>query len=199
MCSIPVKCGMDGCRATHNKLLHNSSGNGVGKVIGGNNPINTIHSSTPDGNVSNSTLQVGTVDNSTSSNSLPADTPQPTTMHTAIQDAKLSALGTMPVVLKHGNREVIGNALSEDSTMHTYISEGVASELGVHSQAKAISVTVFNNKTESFSSKSVQFGSQSLDGNADNKCVAQTVPNVAGNMQIINWKKRKKVAMSHPI
>ena len=129
-CSRTLICGIDGCKANHNRLLHESK------------------------STTNTRFQSSTETQTVSSHASlePADVKTHTTMSSLKDKAHFIALRTVPVVLKSGNRRLVVNAVLDDASSQTYINEDVASELGM----TTVSVNVVNNRTESFHTVSVE-------------------------------------------
>ena len=79
-----------------------------------------------------------------------------------------SCLRTVPVVLRHGERQLQVNALLDDSSTQTYLNADVAAELGFNGPAEQITVSVLNGQVKTFSSMQVDVEISSIDETADN-------------------------------
>ena len=99
------------------------------------------------------------------------------------------SLRTVPVVLKHGTKRIVVNALLDDGSNQTYLNEDVAAELGLEGQPQTISVNVLNGQSEKLESTLVEFGLESLDGSVDLTLSALTTTKVTGQMQVVDWNK----------
>ncbi|XP_067649100.1 uncharacterized protein [Haliotis asinina] len=166
LCRTNIPCGIEGCRSTHNRLLHDS---------------NWVKSQTRNyGNSSNNSENCKT------------ENKQTTTMSSTTNGYYVSSLRTVPVILKNGSRRIKVNALLDDASTQTYINEDVVSELGVHGQRQTVSVNVLNSKQETFNSMTVEVGLESVDGSVDINISALTTTKVTGMMKVIDWQKHAR-------
>ena len=103
----------------------------------------------------------------------------------------LIALRTVPVLLKNGHRTLRVNALLDDASTRSYLNADVAAELGVQGALTKVSVGVLNGQVETFETKPVTVGLQSLSGNICRTIEALTTVRVTGSLQVVDWKRHR--------
>ena len=59
-------------------------------------------------------------------------------------ETEFTALCTVPVILRNGNRSLKVNALLDDASTKTYVSEEVTAELGLRGKLETVTVNVLN-------------------------------------------------------
>lgn len=162
-------CGINGCVKTHNRLLHEQEKE---KFLSAENKTEENVEKIHEGEIH--------------------------TSHTAsirenMQQQKwFISLRTVPVILKHGAKKIVVNALLDDGSTKSYINRDVASELGLQGENQQVTIGVLNGQTEIVNTKSVQVRLESIDGKVTTDIEAFTVKRVTGNLKPINWAVMKK-------
>ena len=84
------------------------------------------------------------------------------------------------------------NALLDDGSKNTYISQEMASEFGLQEKIERVKVNVLSGKTETFETMSVSKNIEST--NCQNKLdiEASVIYSVTGSLQTIDWRKQSK-------
>ena len=100
----------------------------------------------------------------------------------------LTALRTIPVVLKHGMKRIQVNAVLDDASTRTYINSDIAAELGVSGNAEKLRVNVLNGEVREMDTMHVKVGLESIDGNIDIQVSAFTADEVTGSLEVIDWR-----------
>ena len=98
------------------------------------------------------------------------------------------ALRTVPVVLRHGERQLQVNALLDDGSTQTYLNADVAAELGFNGPAEQITVSVLNGQVKTFSSMQVDVEISSVDGETRLQITVYTTERVTGNLTVVDWR-----------
>ena len=161
-CPKKWKCRVNSCKKNHHTLLHTSDE----RLTAPQASFNTT-----------------TVSNSHDDNSFSAYQPKPRV-----------ALRTVPVMLQNGKRKFSVNALLDDGSTKSYINADIAAELGLDSNnaTQRIEVNVLSGKSESFESKPVTVGIESLNGQIRKNIEVQTIKNVTGNLPAVDWNRYAK-------
>jgi hypothetical protein len=158
------KCGLDGCKKVHNRLLHK----------GEEKP--DINSQESTGSLLNPEASVYQSDNFTTYSKSP----------------NYVALRTVPVILKSGKKSVKVNALLDDGSTKTYINADIASNLGLSGQVKSVSVNVLDGQVRTFETMPVNLTLESVDGNTQFEISAFTTNRVTENLKVVNWNEESK-------
>ena len=156
-------CGIQGCQETHNRLLHQSR--------------HQRHESSSLRNVSDVQESIPQPDRSLVT----------TTLKTSSNE--YLPLRTVPVLLQNGLKQMRVNALLDDASTKTYLNADVATELGIIGEPHQVSVSVVNDRTETFKTNTVNFILKSIDGKISRPVNAWTTTRVTGNMKVIDWRK----------
>lgn len=109
-------CGIDGCKGTHHRLLHEGQRSN-GNPTGGDNKVNPVLST----------------EREQSDQRPKAEAPQ-TVMTGSEKNEKFVMMRTVPVIVKNGGRKMKINALLDDASTSTFINGDIASELGLQGQ-----------------------------------------------------------------
>lgn len=161
-------CGIQGCTKTHNRLLHSTEG----------------------GNAAKHELNAGAAE--FAPQSAPNPEPIPSFTHTAAGD-KFIAMRIIPVIISNGQDEYKVNALLDECSTDSYISEHVAAQLDLNGEQTSRLVTVLGGKPTKVKGKRVSIN---LLRSTDRKHLATiesfTVRQVTGNIDVINWNEHRQ-------
>ena len=167
LCQKSRTCGIDGCRSSHHRLLHEQK-------------AAANESKAP-------------YDIKEPSGEKPPVTERTLTTTTDDEEPRFIALRTVPVILKgNAGRTVEVNALLDDASSATYINEDVAAELGLHGSEESIVVNVLNNKKQTLQTQLVEFEISSKNGEVSKTATAYTTAKVTGSMPVIDWNEYKQ-------
>ena len=97
---------------------------------------------------------------------------------------EVTALHTIPVIVKNRNKRVTVNALLDDTSTKTYVNADLAAELGIQRHMNKVNINVLNGQVDTFDTMPVELGLESLDGGADVKLRANRTDKVTGHMQM---------------
>ena len=103
--------------------------------------------------------------------------------------ADFIAFGTVPIILKNGNRSLKVNALLDEASTKTYLNADVAAELALQNRIEQVTVNVLNGQIETFETKPVSFELLSVDRKVNMNVTAYTANRVTGNMPVIHWNE----------
>ena len=104
--------------------------------------------------------------------------------------SKQLALCTVPVILCNAGKEIQVNALLDDASTRTYLSNQVASELGLQGEEKPVTVAVLNGAQKTFMSMPVELEVHSLDGKVNQSMTAYTTnARIVGELQATDWRQ----------
>ena len=137
-CQQKWKCNINGCKETHNKLLHEEAV--VKKAEDKNQPIDESKSSTQNGG-----SRVGGLGSTTEQFN--------TTMES--QRVMVTALQTVPVKLRNGYQEITVNTLLDNGST-SYINNHVAAELGLDGPVETGTVSTMNGNVKIIQKTSVE-------------------------------------------
>ena len=171
----------NGCKETHNRLLHgqrkvNTKGPIQDGNLAGKPPMKQMHSA--ERNLQEEIRGGGTKGD---------DNNQATTVKTSTDhDTRKIALRTIPVILKNGTRKVQVSCLLDERSDTTYINEDVLEELGLTGEKERIEVKVANNQTISFMSNTFTIGLESTDGRVDTEIAAKMSEKIYGGMKAVS-------------
>lgn len=107
------------------------------------------------------------------------------------------SLRTIPVKVQNGAKSVIVNALLDDGSDQTYITNSLAAELGLKGEQSEAIANLFHGREERFQTSSVQFKVSGLQSNSDvktkrYKLKALTVNDVCGKLKPHDWSLLSK-------
>ncbi|KAL9987285.1 hypothetical protein ACROYT_G001567 [Oculina patagonica] len=183
-CSKSKQCGINGCKGTHQNLLHYDKAPPAQSRLRPE-AESYIHPSTaplqPPTN-GNERLRATMEGNGAS---------QSVTMETFGNQEREQevALRTVPIILKNGNRRITVNCLLDEGSDTTYVNEDVVNELGLTGEKEPITVKVANDQTIRFVSGTFEIGLESTDGRVDTKITAKTSTKICGGLRAVNWIK----------
>ena len=173
-CNRTRICGIDGCKESHNRLLHKER------------TTSAITTNTSDIDV----------DITPAEQNEPADeklAEKNEGKHEATHITKQPKLDdivlrTVPVLVKNGNRRMVVNALLDDGSTKTYVNEDIAAELKLKGEVQKVNVSVLNGHCEQLNTMPVEMQLESLDGKVKMKIEAFTTKRVTGNMKAVDWR-----------
>ena len=176
-CTKGRVCGVNGCQETHNRLLHG------GKITKSESTYSKIAKS------------AATERNESESGTKGEQKPTMERSHTTMERkeetsrAHFTALRTVPVRVKNGNRSIVVNALLDDASTKTYLNADIAAELKLVGETRRITVNVLNGQMDSFETMPVEFELESLDGKIQVSATGYTTEKVTGDLQPVDWSK----------
>lgn len=178
-CPRSRKCGINGCKELHNRMLHKDrvSNCGQHRQVENSSAHKNCIQEKPE-KIEIEPLNEGEVNNRTM----------------IAKDRNVVnhvTLRTVPVIVRNGNRSLTVNALLDDASTRTYINSDVAAELGLEGRLQTMTVNVLNDECESFDTMPVEFDLESLNGRTRNRIVAFTTHKVTGNMKPIDWRQHQ--------
>ena len=188
-CTRARICGLNGCKDTHNRLLHEHRGDRQDQPRDVNRGYitNNTYKSYNDRN-SNTQVEIPVGAATEGEQHHSQERSHTTTVHTKESTKReYIALRTVPVVLNNGERKLVVNALLDDASTKSYINSDVAAQLGLHGTSQRVTVNVLNGQVDTFDTMPVEFGIESLDGKTNMKVAAFTADRVTGNMKVIDW------------
>ena len=113
------------------------------------------------------------------------------TMQTRLKKGNFVALRTLPVIIKHGESEMIVNALLDDASTKSFVNTSVVNALEIeHKSRSDITVNVLNGNTKSFETSLVQL-ILSLNRQKRATLSAYTTENVTADLEAVDWEKYK--------
>ncbi|XP_064627878.1 uncharacterized protein LOC135487738 [Lineus longissimus] len=169
-CKRSRVCGIEGCKETHNRLLHRSP-----------LPKESLSATKGENKKEKRPAASGEKPRSQNYGSL-------TTTSDDKEESEYIALRTVPVIVKNGRKRLKINVLLDDGSTTTYINTEVAEELGLKGEVMKTTVSVLNGMVESFETTPVEVGLESLDKRIDMMITARTTDNVTGDMKAIDWR-----------
>lgn len=99
------------------------------------------------------------------------------------------SLRTVPVILSLGEKEIEINALLDDASTLSYVSERVARELNMSGPESILPVGVIGGRTEKMRVRMVSCNLGSEDGKIKKEIKLLAVDNITGNSKVINWRE----------
>ena len=103
------------------------------------------------------------------------------------QTGFLSAMRTVPVILKTDNRKIKVNALLDEASTKSFINTDVPAELELQGKLQKVTVNVLNGQTETFETMAVAVELESMDASVKITVCAFIAEKVTGNIKAINW------------
>ena len=176
-CRKARRCNIDNCIKFHKPLLHKR-----------NDVSDTTEFSTHE-KLTTKPVVVSIDEKSIVENSSGAQISQ--TMMARTTSLPQTAMRTISVILKNGERSLKINALLDDCSTRTYINADVAAELGLEGEIEILDVGVLNGGKERFETKPVTMMLTSVNNNLQKEITAFTATNVTGNLQAISWSEKK--------
>ena len=162
-CPRSQPCGADGCTETHNALLHGKSSATTDSNGASQKPVLQSSASTEGGDTSSMATHMSSV------------------------GVRAVALRTVPVILRHGDKNVTVNALLDDGSTQSYLNCDVAAQLELSAPTQEVSVSTLNGRIETLETMPVDCHIESLDGRFITQFSALTAKNVTGNLTPHDW------------
>ena len=97
------------------------------------------------------------------------------------------ALCTVPVILKHGAKQLQVDCFLDEGSDMTFVNEDVVEELGLEGRKEKVIIHVANDQKVDLMSATMEIGFESLDGQVDTVNVAKTSNSICGGMKPTDW------------
>ncbi|KAK3732000.1 hypothetical protein QZH41_005502 [Actinostola sp. cb2023] len=192
-CTRSRICGLNGCRDSHNRLLHEDKSERQDQQKNSKQE-HSASKNTPSYENQHSNQAENSVSAATEGEQQNGhERSHTTTVHMKESTkGEYVALRTVPVVLKNGERKLVVNALLDDASTKSYINSDIAAQLGLQGINQRVTVNVLNGQVDTFETMPAEFGVESLDGRTSTKVSAFTADRVTGNMKVIDWNNCAK-------
>ena len=99
------------------------------------------------------------------------------------------SLRTIPVILEKNGRMIKVNALLDDASTVSYVSERVSTELCLEGCQRKMPIMVVGGKTEEINTRMVKMRIKNVDGTLNREFNALSLKTVTGDMRVIDWRK----------
>lgn len=100
-----------------------------------------------------------------------------------------AGLGVIPVRCSMGSKQVIANALVDEGSDTTIVSERIMKELGIpRPKTKPVTINLVSKKSRCFAA-SIQFEVAGINDREGHSIIAMTLPKVCKNLRGYSWKK----------
>ena len=144
-CTKGRVCEVNGCQEKHTRLLHG------GKITKSKSTYSKIAKS--------QATERNESESGTKGEQKSATERSHTTMEKKTQTSRthFTALRTVLVRVKNGNRSIVVNALLDDASTKTYLNAGIAAERKFVRETRRNTVNVFNGQMDSFENVPVEF------------------------------------------
>ena len=187
-CPRTQVCGINGCKSNHHRLLHEVAekeqrrqdiqSKDTDSRYETRRPIKTV----PDVN-----------GDSVTSSDQADEKAHITTLTSSKSSKKDVSFRTVPVWLKANGQKIRVNAVLDDASSASYISEEVAGALGLSAPYEPVTVQVLNDSIETFDTMPVDLVLESSDGNVKIQFKAFTCPRqITGNYKVVDWKRHQQ-------
>ena len=97
------------------------------------------------------------------------------------------SMRVIPVMLTAGDKQVCVNALLDDASTDSYITERAADELGLVGNTRSLTVSVLNGGTETFTTTPVTMGLSSVAGDVSTTLDAYTTDRIITSQRAADW------------
>ena len=104
-----------------------------------------------------------------------------------VNQRRWMSLRTIPIVLSNGAKRITVNALLDDASTVSYVSEVVLLELGLKGTQKRTPVMVIGGKTDRITTKHVEMNLGDLGNTLSRVFKALALKTVVGDMRVIDW------------
>ena len=190
-CPRTQVCGINGCKSKHHRLLHEVAekvqqrqdiqSKDTDSRCETRRPIKTV----PD-------VKGDSVTSSDQQNEADKKA-YITTLSSSKSSKKDISFRTVPVWLKANGQKIRVNAVLDDASSASYISEEVAGALGLSAPYEPVTVQVLNDSIETFDTMPVDLVLESSDGNVEIPFKAFTCPRqITGNYKVVDWKRHQQ-------
>ena len=106
---------------------------------------------------------------------------------------EVASFRTVPVWLKANGQKIRVNAVLDDASSASYISEEVAGVLGLSAPYEPVTVQVLNENIETFDTMPVDLILEHSDGNVQVPFQAFTCPRqITGSYKVVDWRRYQK-------
>ena len=102
------------------------------------------------------------------------------------------SLRTIPVILEVRGREIKVNALLDDASTVSYVSERVVSELGITGPQIELPVKVVGGITQRIPAQDVRMNLKDMEKKLCRRFRALALKTVTGDMRVINWRSARE-------
>lgn len=171
-------CGINGCSASHHRLLHRES---IDQRQQRTDPVHNTPSPQTSGRALEQQKTAESKKESAHVMSLVTNSKQP----------GFVSMRTVPVYLQNNGRRMKVNALLDDASTTTYVNSDIVAELGVQGKDENITINVIDNNQETLNTTSVRLEIVSMDDREHHLVDAYTTERVTGKMQVIDWNKER--------
>ncbi len=189
-------CGINNCKNTHNRLLHQDPvPSDRGYQANSRDQQERVHGPSEDSQADAGSETSNGMERNPVVFSPPQEpVEQPTgRSHTTVTthgvQPRFVALRNVPVFLKNGHRRIKVNTLLDKASTKTYLNADVTAQLKLQGEPQKVTVNVLNGQTETFETTPVEFELESMNGNVTSKMSAFTAERVTGSMKVIDWEK----------
>ncbi|XP_065194926.1 uncharacterized protein LOC135826224 [Sycon ciliatum] len=197
-CTRSRPCGLDGCTKLHHRFLHATQSRGP--VF---SSVTRPSTQAPAANSVSGRRAGRAMPNTASTQQSSSQTEQQTFCSVVTEGSPSTeeecyasqsthvtiSLRTIPVTIKHGDTSIHVNALLDDGSTMSYISEGVAHELGLHGELQSITVNTLDGTPSTFQSVHVSCSVASVNGMFSTDLHAWTVRHPTGRLKPVNWHR----------
>ena len=196
-CKFDRPCGIDGCMVMHHRLLHKRGRDEKRNTYMTQNVDEMTHDSSGNGDKDKTKTEQGTSTGNTDVQRSGDKITQPQTqltqqtMMVSPDEATYIALRTVPVIVKNGDKSIQVNALMDDASNISYVSEALVQALQLTEKPEEVNVKVIAGKEIPINTSVVEITLGSVDGQIVRKAEAQTLKSITGDMQVIDWNKCK--------
>ncbi|XP_028407849.1 uncharacterized protein LOC114530429 [Dendronephthya gigantea] len=172
-------CGLEGCKRNHHQLLHDSERKDQQETDrDGKERLLKPIPDPKDGNTSASQEQTG-IEKKT----------YIATLAVSQSSNKAGSFRTVPVWLKANGQKIRVNAVLDDASSASYISEEVAGVLGLSAPYEPVTVQVLNENIETFDTMPVDLVLESSDGSVQVSFRPFTCPRkITGSYKVVDWR-----------
>ena len=197
-CTRSRPCGLDGCTKLHHRFLHATQSRGP--VF---SSVTRPSTQAPAANSVSGRRAGCAMPNTASTQQSSSQTEQQTFCSVVTEGSPSTeeecyasqsthvtiSLRTIPVTIKHGDTSIHVNALLDDGSTMSYISEGVAHELGLHGELQSITVNTLDGTPSTFQSVHVSCSVASVNGMFSTDLHAWTVRHPTGRLKPVHWHR----------
>ncbi len=191
-CPRTQVCGLNGCKSNHHRLLHEIVG-----IDQQNQDSQEDKEKAPRFATGRSLKPVPDLngENATAVAQKPEADKRAymTTLASSKSVKEAVSFRTVPVWLKANGQKIKVNAVLDDASSASYISEEVAGALGLSAPYEPVTVQVLNESMETFDTMPVSLVLESSDGNVQVPFQAFTCPRqITGNYNVVDWKRHQQ-------
>ena len=171
-CTMAKTCNIDGCQWKHHRLLHNPRA-----TTRKREPVKPEEAPVKSKADTAVTVVKKIVEES---------------LFVSMVGARRTALRTLPIILMHDNQRLQVNAMLDDGSSQSYITEEVADQLKLDGPRVEMEVTTLSGRTYTFYGREVDVEVQSLDRRFRSKIQLVTMEDITGQMRPVEWHLHKE-------